>query len=790
MDYEEEVKKLVERRGTRLRVDVKHLRQFKPQLVHDLRQRPTAVLQAADDALAGAVDKADGKYLAQHPGLKLHVEVVGNLGGQYHVTPRTLLASLLNRLVRVEGIVTRCSLVRPKVQRSVHYCEATKQFTMRSYRDVTSNEGAPTGAVYPTRDDDGNLLTTEYGLCEYKDSQTVTVQEAPEDSAPGSMPRSINIICEGALADQCKPGDRVQIVGVYKSAPVRAKGVMDGIFRTVLVANSIEMSNKEVADPISSMRGADIRKIRALSKRKDVFDVLARSVAPSIYGHDNIKKAALLMLLGGVEKNLKNGTHIRGDMNVLVVGDPGVAKSQLLRAVMGISPLAISTTGRGTSGAGLTAAVLQDRDTGERRLEAGAMVLGDRGVVCIDEFDKMSEADRVAIHEVMEQQTVTIAKAGIHTTLNARCSVFAAANPVMGMYDHNQSVAKNLALPDSLLSRFDLLFIALDKMTQRMDRSISEHVLRMHQVPPLDEGVGLLASVVQGEGADGATPMFLSKDIDVENIERSLVEMLGPDGGARRRRGGSGGQQQNYLNTQFLRMYIAYAKQRITPELTSSARNRVAAHYVDMRQTATPDSKPVTVRTLETFIRIATAHAKMCLRTEVTADDVDVALGLMLQSTGADAERPGQKRRRKPAGGGGDDAAGDDDDDDGGDGGARTPKPKSARKKKAAPRREAEAGSPPDEELDLDTQPTPTAPAAADLADVAVTPEQEQAVRGALSDFMKYGTMVDFAVLAEHLEGKVGPVVIRKVLEQMAEQGQVMVDGDMETGLSIFIIAP
>ncbi|KAL0692920.1 hypothetical protein Bca4012_060100 [Brassica carinata] len=611
--YMDEIKALVQNKRHRLIVNVSdiHTHFRESESSSRILKNPIEYMQSFCDAATEATRNIDPKYLKE--GEQVLVGFEGHFVSR-RVTPRELLSEFIGSLVCVEGIVTKCSLVRPKVVKSVHFCPSTGDFTNREYRDITSHAGLPTGSVYPTRDDNGNLLVTEYGLCKYKDHQTLSIQEVPENAAPGQLPRSVDVIAEDDLVDSCKPGDRVAVVGIYKALPGKSKGSVNGVFRTILIANNISLLNKEANAPIYTPR--DLQEIKKIAARDDAFDLLSRSLAPSIYGHAWIKKAVILLMLGGMEKNLKNGTHLRGDINMMMVGDPSVAKSQLLRAIMNIAPLAISTTGRGSSGVGLTAAVTSDQETGERRLEAGAMVLADKGIVCIDEFDKMNDQDRVAIHEVMEQQTVTIAKAGIHASLNARCSVVAAANPIYGTYDRSLTPTKNIGLPDSLLSRFDLLFIVLDQMDAGIDSMISEHVLRMHRYQNDRGEAGPDGNLPYGRDDDGESEVFVK-------YNRMLH-------GKKKKRGQS---NEKTLTIKFLKKYIHYAKHRIQPELTDEASERIAEAYADLRNagsdTKTGGTLPITARTLETIIRLATAHAKMKLSRKVTKADAEAALKLM-----------------------------------------------------------------------------------------------------------------------------------------------------------------
>ncbi|XP_031733166.1 DNA replication licensing factor MCM3 [Anarrhichthys ocellatus] len=618
--YQSKVRDMISENKARLVVNINDLRRRNEARAAKLMSNAFEELLAFQRALKDLVASVDATYAKQYE--EFFVALEGSFGTK-HVTPRTLTSRLLGSMVCVEGIITKCSLVRPKVVRSVHYCPATKKTMERKYTDMTSLDAFPSTAIYPTKDEENNPLETEFGLSIYKDHQTITVQEMPEKAPAGQLPRSVDIILDNDLVDVVKPGDRVQAIGTYRCLPGKKGGFTSGTFRTIMIACHIKPMSKEVSPNFSA---DDVGKIRNFSRIRslDVFDQLAHSLAPSIHGHEYIKKAILCMLLGGVEKVLENGSRIRGDINILLIGDPSVAKSQLLRYVLHTAPRAIPTTGRGSTGVGLTAAVTTDQETGERRLEAGAMVLADRGVVCIDEFDKMSDMDRTAIHEVMEQGRVTIAKAGIHARLNARCSVLAAANPVYGRYDQYKTPMENIGLQDSLLSRFDLLFIVLDQMDAEQDREISDHVLRMHRYRDPREQEG--AAMAFG----GTVDVLATEDPDAIVEEHEELQIYEKHNNLLH---GSKRKRDKIVSKEFMRKYIHIAKV-VTPVLTQEAANHIAEEYTRLRSQEQMGAdmartSPVTARTLETLIRLSTAHAKARMSKAVELEDTEVAVELV-----------------------------------------------------------------------------------------------------------------------------------------------------------------
>ncbi|MCJ1405159.1 MCM DNA helicase complex subunit [Xylographa trunciseda] len=679
----------------KVQVSLDEIREHKRTLADGLLQAPFDFSQAFDQALKRVIATLPNRPAKESSEDVMYYCAYTGSFGEFACNPRTLSSAHLNHMVSLEGIVTKCSLVRPKVIKSMHYSEVKNEWYYRTYHDQTMTaNGAASTSVYPQEDADGNQLVTEYGYCTYRDHQTISIQEMPERAPAGQLPRGVDVIMDDDLVDRVKPGDRIQLVGIYRSLGNRNASSGSSTFRTVILANNVILLSSKSGGGIAqaTITDTDIRNINKVSKKKNVFELLSQSLAPSIYGHDHIKKAILLMLLGGMEKNLDNGTHLRGDINILMVGDPSTAKSQLLRFVLNTAPLAIATTGRGSSGVGLTAAVTSDKETGERRLEAGAMVLADRGVVCIDEFDKMSDIDRVAIHEVMEQQTVTIAKAGIHTSLNARCSVIAAANPIYGQYDTHKDPHRNIALPDSLLSRFDLLFVVTDDIDDFRDRQISEHVLRMHRYrqPGTEEGAPVReqASQTLGVGladeqdAHRPTPVYEAFNI----MLHAGVTVTTTRGAARKT---------EVLSIPFIKKYIQYAKQRIKPILTKGAADHIVATYSALRNDELEGNQrktsPMTARTLETLIRLATAHAKSRLSNRVEERDALAAEAILRFALFKEVlEDETRRKKRKVSRAATEDLSTSDEDDsdndNAGDGGA------GAASRRQTPRRSTTTG--------------------------------------------------------------------------------------------------
>lgn len=317
---------------------------------------------------------------------------------------------------------------------------------------------------------------------EFVDQQIIKLQEAPDQVPVGELPRHVLISADRYLTNRVVPGSRCTVTGIFsiyqtKGSKNSATGGAVAIRTPYLRAVGIQTDLDQTAKGAAIFSEEEEQEFLELSRRDDLYNVLADCVAPSIYGNRDIKKAILCLLMGGSKKILPDGMKLRGDINILLLGDPGTAKSQLLKFVEKVAPISIYTSGKGSSAAGLTASVQRDASTREFYLEGGAMVLADGGVVCIDEFDKMRDEDRVAIHEAMEQQTISIAKAGITTILNARTSVLAAANPIFGRYDDMKTPGENIDFQTTILSRFDMIFIVKDEHTRAKDEKIAKHVM-------------------------------------------------------------------------------------------------------------------------------------------------------------------------------------------------------------------------------------------------------------------------------------------------------------------------
>lgn len=482
---------------------------------------------------------------------------------------RKMGSKQIGKLIFVDGILVRSTSIRPFLMKAVFKCR----------RCENESPLEQTGAIItyppfcPACQKTGSFDVVGE-KSDFVDSQEVRVQERPEDLPPGQLPRWVDVRLIEDLVDLARPGDRVTITGIVRISEAYAarKGTLR-MFDVFLETNFIDVAGKE--PELAEISPEEEKWMKDLSEDPSVHEKIIQSIAPSIYGYPNIKEAVMYLLFGGVQKHLQDGITIRGDSNILLIGDPGTAKSVLLQYVAKIAPRGLYTSGRGSTAVGLTAAVIREK-TGGMTLEAGALVLADRGICAIDEMDKMREEDRVAIHEAMEQQTVSVAKGGIVATLNARTAILAAANPALGRYDPFRTVVENINLPVTVLSRFDLIFIIRDEPIQAVDEQMAKHILALHRT--------------------GKSP-------------------VNPP-----------------IPPQMLRKYIGYAKQ-INPILTDEAMDKLKEFYIQMRNTESSESPiAITARQLEGLIRLSEARARAALRKEITVEDAQAAILLMRKS--------------------------------------------------------------------------------------------------------------------------------------------------------------
>ncbi len=573
--YKKELIENIKNDNRFLPISYSELIRLEPELAQALLEQPEEIIKAAEIAVEQFDTLGDVKNFKAR---------FYNLPQSQKVMIRNIRSRNINKFLLIEGAVRQKSDVRPQVTSAKFECPSCGNIINVLQLESKFREPTKCGCGRKGR---FRLLDKEM-----VDAQGIVLEEATDDLEGGEQPKRINILLKNDLVSplsekKTNPGSKIRICGILKEVPILAKdGGKLTRFDLMIEVNSVESIEEDFSSlEISPEEEEEILK---LGNDPKLFEKLSHSIVPSIYGHDRIKEAVMILMMGGVRKVRDDGSISRGDIHILLIGDPGAGKSQILKRISKIAPKGRFVSGKGASGAGLTAAVVKDEFMSGWSLEAGALVLGNKGICCIDELDKMSSDDRDAMHEALEGQTVTISKANIQATLRSETTVLAAANPKFGRFDPYEIIPKQIELPSTLVNRFDLIFPVRDLPSKEKDEKIAGFMLNLHQ-----------------------SPDFVDPELD----------------------------------SKLLRKYFAYARQKVFPQLSDGAIDEIKKYYLKMRSSGSEEGDlsaiPISARQLEALIRMAEAHARLRLSKEVTKADAKKAIDLMhhcLSQVGLDPE--------------------------------------------------------------------------------------------------------------------------------------------------------
>ncbi len=564
-----------------LQIDYREVESFGKtgiRLADELLDNPGKVLADVKDAIKNhqLIKTKDGR-VAEHINIRF-----SNLPKKTGI--RHIRSDDINKFITVEGILRKITEVRPRIVNAVFRCPGGHITEKKQgYGQFIEPDGCATdGCTFKKLE----LIPKRSW---FVDSQKIRIQEQPEGLRGGEQPQTLDLDVTDDLTGMVAPGDRVVMNGILRSMQRVTHGSKHTIFDIYLECNSIEVAEKEFEEVEIDEKAEE--EIIAISKDPQVYRNIVNSIAPTIYGNDDVKEAIALQLFGGIMKEMPDGSHLRGDIHVLLIGDPGIAKSQLLRYVIKLSPRGIYTSGQSSTSAGLTATAVKDEfGDGRWTLEAGALVLADMGVAAVDEMDKMQKEDRSALHEAMEQQTISVAKAGITATLKSRCALLGAANPKYGRFDDFAPISDQINMPASLLSRFDLIFVMTDKPDKKRDSAIANHILKAHSI-------GELIQQHRKNPIEGVDDDYITEQL------KPVTPAIDPT---------------------LFRKYVAYAKRTCYPILSDEAKTALIAYYMNLRDIADSSKPvPVTARQLEALVRLAEASARVRLSPKIEQADAE-----------------------------------------------------------------------------------------------------------------------------------------------------------------------